>query len=284
MLKPRIIGTIIVSNNWAVQSVNFQRYLPIGRPEILARYLNAWGVDEILLLDISSGQPNYDLVKKVSRFCFVPLTYGGAIRSVDHIRELLRVGADKVSLNTILFDDLDIVHEASLKFGSQALVGCIDYRMQDGQRLVYRGGREQTARTPSEIADDAERVGIGELLFRAMDRNGMKVGYDSEFFHEISERYQIPVIASGGVGNPEHVLHLLRDSKVAAAAVGNSLNFSEQSVCLLKGYLAHNDIPVRLDLPNSYSENHIDSDGRLVRKSDEELLGLRFKYIEEEVI
>lgn len=290
MPKKRVIACLVVKDRVVVQSLGFRTYLPVGRPEVAARFLDHWGVDEIILLDIAASAEGRlidpALVRRVSQACFVPVAAGGGIRSVDDVRTLLQSGADKVSINRLAIEDIDGVREAVRVFGSQCVIASIDARRdEDGQHRVYgMSGRRPTAFRPASLARRLEEAGVGEILLNSIDRDGSKKGYDLALIDDVAAAVNIPVIAIGGAGHPIHLVDALRRDTVSAAAAANFFHFSEHSVALTKSYLRHKGIDIRLDSPANYEEFEFCDDGRIAKREDSYLEDLVFKYIPEETI
>lgn len=250
MLMRRVIPCLDVLAGKVVKGRQFRDLKPAGDPVELAERYSAEGADEIVLLDISATiedrRPFFDIVKSVARRVAIPLTVGGGIRSPDDIIALLRCGADKVSLNSILVEDPLILSRAAPRVGNQALVAAIDARREgEGWTVNVRSG---TARTPLDAVEWARRVvgyGAGELLVTSIDRDGMKSGYDCELLRALSACVRVPVIASGGAGTKEHILEALASGKADAVLAASLFHFQELSIRELKRYLSSHGISVR---------------------------------------
>lgn len=274
MLHKRLIGTILVRDDLAVQSFGFNRYLPIGHPRIIAEYLNRWGVDEICLLDITATPqghgPNFDLVNDVARQCFVPLSYGGGVTDVEEVRALLRSGADKVVMTTSAFERPSLLADIGLRFGAQCAVAGLDVRKREGGgfEVVVRG--RGTGQDPVTAAVKMQDQGAGEILIHCMDRDGMRSGMEDALFSAIAARITVPLIGLAGVGTPIHVASAY-DAGCSAVGVGNVFNHSEHSVVLFKQVLKRQDHNLRSGVTFQYDEAPIGPDGRL-RKRDEAYL------------
>ena len=205
MLKNRIIPCLDVKNGRVVKGINFVDLQDAGDPVEQAKIYSDGGADEICFLDITASNENrdtiYEVVKETSKKCFVPLTVGGGVRSVDDINKLLNCGADKVSINTAAVQDSNVILESSKKFGSQCIVVAIDAKKNGDKWDVYtHGGRNNSGLDALEFAKKMEDNGAGELLVTSMDRDGTQIGYDIELMKKISSIVNIPLIASGGVG------------------------------------------------------------------------------------
>lgn len=287
MLKTRLIGVVLVKDGRAVQSIGFSRYLPIGAPHIAVKYLDRWGVDEVVLLHIDrpqAGSASASAVQAYAAQSQTPLSVGGGIRSIDDVKRIIHSGADKVVMNTILVVAPAVVTEAATMFGNQCVVASIDARRTDtGYTAFVDGGRIATGATPAELAARAESLGAGEILVTSIDRDGSKQGYDLELIASVKQAVRIPVIACGGAGVPAH-LRAGVHAGASAVAAGNMLHYTEHSVVLLKRYLVDSGSAVRLDSHVRYEGADLDQLGRLTKQSDDRLEGLRFRYIPEEII
>ena len=289
MLKKRVIACVIIKDRIVVQSINFKRYLPVGKPVVAVEFLNSWGIDEIILLDISASEENrrldINLIREVSKKCFVPLTVGGGVNSINDIRDFVHAGADKVTINNILFSNLNLVAEAAAKFGNQCVVVSIDcLRNNQSEYEVYSYLKgKSTGLNPLCLAKQVEALGAGEILLNSVDRDGSKRGYDVELIQMVSDSVKIPIIACGGVGHPNHFLEGIKLG-VSAVAASNYFHFMEHSVITLKAFLQLNRLEIRLDTYANYNDFDFDEDGRIAKKGDTELMNLRFKHVQMEVI
>ena len=252
MLKNRIIPCLDVKDGRVVKGINFVDLVDAGDPVEQASVYNKNGADEICFLDITASSDKRDIlldtVKKTAECCFVPLTVGGGVRSIQDIRKLLLAGADKVSINTAAIKNPDLIKESSNKFGSQCIVVAIDAKKtSDNKWTVFtHGGREATELDAVEFAKLAEKNGAGEILLTSMDRDGTKVGYDIELTKKISSSLNIPVIASGGVGNLEHLKDGILNGGASAVLAASIFHFGEYSIQEAKEYLKKENVPVRL--------------------------------------
>jgi cyclase len=250
MLKNRIIPCLDVKNGRVVKGINFVDLKDAGDPVEQAKIYSDGGADEICFLDITASNENrdtiYDVVKETSKKCFVPLTVGGGVRSVDDINKLLNCGADKVSINTAAVQNPIVVEESSKKFGSQCIVVAIDAKKKgDTWEIFTHGGRKETGINAIEFALKMEKRGAGELLVTSMDKDGTQSGYDIELMKTISESVNIPVIASGGVGTLDHLVDGIK-SGASAVLAASIFHYGTYSVNEAKQYLASKDIPVRI--------------------------------------
>ena len=252
MLKKRIIPCLDVKGGRVVKGINFVDLIDAGDPVEQASIYNQNGADEICFLDItaSSDKRNIllDTVKKTAECCFVPLTVGGGVRSIQDIRKLLLAGADKVSINTAAIKNPELIKESANKFGSQCIVVAIDAKKtKDNTWEVFtHGGREPTNLNALEFAKLAQENGAGEILLTSMDRDGTKEGYDIELTKKISSSLNIPVIASGGVGNLEHLKDGIIKGGSSAVLAASIFHFGEYSIQEAKEYLKKENVPVRL--------------------------------------
>jgi cyclase len=251
MLKNRIIPCLDVKNGRVVKGINFVDLQDAGDPVEQAKIYSDGGADEICFLDITASNENrdtiYDVVKDTSKKCFVPLTVGGGVRSVDDINKLLNCGADKVSINTAAVQNAEVVIESSKKFGSQCIVVAIDAKKNDEIWEVFtHGGRKNTGINAIEFAKKMEGCGAGELLITSMDRDGTQTGYDIDLMNKISSTINIPVIASGGVGNLDHLVDGIKLGKASAVLAASIFHYGKYSVKEAKQYLDSKGIPVRI--------------------------------------
>lgn len=273
MLRDRLIATVVVRDGWVVQSFNFSSYLPVGHPEVAVEFLAQWDVDEIVLLDISATPdgrgPDFDLVSRVAKRCFVPLTVGGGVRHLDDVHDLTHAGADKVSLNTAALADPGLLERGAALYGRQCMVASIDVRGEGPSAEAYGGcGTAPSGKEAVAWAREAEAAGAGEVLLTSIDRSGTKRGYDLALLRAVAEAVRIPVIASGGAGRPQHFVAGVRDGGASAVAAGNYFHFTEHSVIAAKAYLASAGIDVRLESAAFYTGCPIDTEGRIGKRGD----------------
>ena len=289
MLSKRIVASIIVKDGLLVQSIGFARYLPVGSPEIAVEFFNNWGADEIIVLDIGENRarrtPDLALIGALSKKSRVPLTVGGGIDSIESMRALIKGGADKIAINRAAIDDPQIITEAAKIFGNQCVVVSIDVRKnKDGRAEVFvDGGTRATGKDPISFAKECTALGAGEILIRSIERDGSKSGFDIELVRAVRDAVDVPVIAAGGCGHPQHALEVFQKGKADAVAIGNMLHFSEHGINTLKAYLRQK-IDVRLDTYATYDTFTFDALGRPDKRPDAELLKLRFEYHPKEVI
>ena len=251
MLK-RIIPCLDVKNGRVVKGINFINLVDAGDPAEQAKFYSENGADEICFLDITASNENrdtlLDIVKKTSENCFVPLTVGGGVRNINDISNLLKSGADKVSINTAAVINKNIIEESSQNFGSQCTVIAIDAKkISENKWEIYtNGGRDPTGIDDEDYAKQVEQLGAGEILLTSMDRDGTKKGYDLELTKRISSHVNIPVIASGGVGKLEHLYEGFKTGNASAALAASIFHFGEFSIEDVKKYLDSKGIPVRI--------------------------------------
>ena len=251
MLKNRIIPCLDVKNGRVVKGINFVDLKDAGDPVEQAKIYSGGGADEICFLDITASNENretiYDVVERTSKKCFVPLTVGGGVRGAEDINKLLNCGADKVSINTAAVQNPKMIIESSKKFGSQCIVVAIDAKKNGNKWEVFtHGGRNNTNIDVIEFAKKMEDNGAGELLVTSMDRDGTQIGYDNDLMFKISSTVNIPVIASGGVGNLDHLAEGIRLGNASAVLAASIFHYGTHSINEAKQYLNSKGIPVRI--------------------------------------
>ena len=251
MLKKRIISCLDVKNGRVVKGINFIDLKDAGDPVEQAKIYSDGGADEICFLDITASNEKrdtiYDVVERTSKKCFVPLTVGGGIRGVDDINKLLNCGADKVSINTAAVQNPEMIIESSKKFGSQCIVVAIDAKKNSNKWEVFiHGGRTKTGIDAISFAKKMEDCGAGELLITSMDRDGTQKGYDNDLISEIEKSVNIPIIASGGVGNLKHLEEGITKGHANALLAASIFHYGKYSIMEVKNYLNSKKIPVRI--------------------------------------
>lgn len=252
MLAKRIIPCLDINKGRVVKGVNFVNLIDAGDPVEVAKTYNAMRADEIVFLDITASHEGrntmYDVIAKAAEQVFIPLTVGGGISSVEHFRNLLNLGADKISVNSAAVKNPDLITEAALRFGRQCVVVAIDAKRNDaGSFDVYlNGGRINTGIDAIQWAVEAEKRGAGEILLTSMDCDGTKAGYDLSLTKQVAEAVGIPVIASGGAGKKQHFKDVLTEGKADAALAASLFHFRELEISDLKQYLAQNGVCVRI--------------------------------------
>jgi imidazole glycerol-phosphate synthase subunit HisF len=257
MFKVRVIPCLDVKDGRVVKGVNFVNLRDAGDPVEAAIAYDAAGADELCFLDITASHENrdtiYDVVTRTAEACFMPLTVGGGVRSVDDIRKLLTCGADKVSINTAAVDRRTFVKEAAEKFGDQCIVVAIDAKKvsrageTDRWEIFTHGGRKPTGLDAVDYAREVVTLGAGEILLTSMDRDGTRKGYDIPLTRAIADAITVPVIASGGVGTLDHMVEGIRDGHATAVLAASIFHFGEHSVRDAKVYMAKAGLPMRLD-------------------------------------
>jgi len=288
MLKKRIVGVVVVRNGIVVQSIGYRRYLPVGRPPVALEYLNRWGIDEILLIDISATAadrgPDYTAVREASARCRVPLTVGGGIRSVAQIHELMGCGADKVAVNWAARNLPPLVTEAAAVFGSQCVVASVDAILTPGGHRVYdHVSRATTSSTPAEAVVRLQELGAGEIFINSVDRDGTYAGYDVPLIESVCAVASVPVIACGGARTGHDMATLLCTTPVSAAAAANFFHFTEHSVILAKAAVAAG-MPLRVETHAIYTPDRFAADMRLLRRDDATLEAMLYERDEPEVL
>jgi cyclase len=252
MLKTRIIPCLDVKDGRVVKGVKFVNLRDAGDPVEAARAYDAAGADELCFLDITASHEKrgilLDVVRRTAEACFMPLTVGGGVRTIDDIRTLLLAGADKVSINTAAVERRDIVREAAHKFGSQLVVVAIDARRVGANRfeVFTHGGRHATGLDAVSYAREVVALGAGEILLTSMDRDGTKEGYDLQLTRAIADAVGVPVIASGGVGSLDHLVAGVREGHASAVLAASIFHFGEATIVQAKAHMGKNGIAVRL--------------------------------------
>ncbi|HYD16345.1 MAG TPA: imidazole glycerol phosphate synthase subunit HisF [Hyphomicrobium sp.] len=255
MLKTRIIPCLDVKDGRVVKGVNFVDLIDAGDPVEAAAAYDAAGADELCFLDITASNEDrdviFDVVERTAERCFMPLTVGGGVRTVDDIRKLLEAGADKVSINTAAVNNRQFVKEASEKFGAQCIVVAIDAKRVSGEgepprwEIFTHGGRKPTGIDAVEFAREVVALGAGEILLTSMDRDGTKSGFDIELTRAVSDAVPVPVIASGGVGSLDHLVAGVKDGHASAVLAASIFHFGTYTIGEAKRHMADAGIAVR---------------------------------------
>ena len=252
MLKKRIIPCLDINKGRVVKGINFVNLVDAGDPAEQAKIYNDNGADEICFLDITASHEDrniiLEVVKKTTKDCFVPLTVGGGVRSMQDISNLLLAGADKVSINTAAVVNENLIKEAAEKFGSQCIVVAADVKKVNNNKwdIFTHGGRKATGKNVLNFVEKMEKLGAGEILLTSMDRDGTKKGYDLDLTKKVSNLVNIPVIASGGAGNLEHFAQVFTEGSADAALAASIFHYEQYGVRELKEYLKERGIPMRL--------------------------------------
>ncbi len=251
MLTKRIIPCLDVKDGQVVKGKGFVNLKYAGNPVKLARKYYEEGADELVFLDIIASYEKrktmIDLVEKVAKQIFIPFTVGGGIGTIDDIKNLLKAGADKISINTAAVNNPDLIKEAAEKFGSQCIVVAIDAKkIKNKWKIFVKGGRQATGLDAIKWAKNVEKLGAGEILLTSMDKDGAKDGYDLELTRKISENVNIPVIASGGAGSLESIAQVFNEGNADAALAASIFHYEEYSIKQVKIYLQKKGVGVRI--------------------------------------
>ena len=257
MLKTRIIPCLDVKDGRVVKGVNFVDLIDAGDPVEAAAAYDAAGADELCFLDITASHENrdtiFDIVERTAERCFMPLTVGGGVRTLDDIRKLLKAGADKVSIMTAAVNRRELVREAAEKFGAQCIVVAIDAKKvsasgaADRWEIFTHGGRTPTGIDAIAYAREVVSLGAGEILLTSMDRDGTKAGFDIALTRAIADAVPVPVIASGGVGTLDHLVDGVKEGHASAVLAASIFHFGTFSIGEAKRHMAKAGIPMRLD-------------------------------------
>jgi len=257
MLKVRIIPCLDVKDGRVVKGVNFVDLRDAGDPVEAATAYDAAGADELCFLDITASHEQrgtiLDVVRRTAERCFMPLTVGGGVRTLDDIRKLLEAGADKVSINTAAVKNRDFVREAADKFGRQCIVVAVDAKKvsapgePDRWEIFTHGGRKPTGIDAVEYAREAVNLGAGEILLTSMDRDGTRAGFDIALTRAIADAVEVPVIASGGVGTLDHLVEGVREGGASAVLAASIFHFGDHTISEAKQHMADAGIATRLD-------------------------------------
>jgi cyclase len=254
MFKVRVIPCLDVKDGRVVKGVNFVDLRDAGDPVEAAIAYDAAGADELCFLDITATHENrgimLDVVRRTAEACFMPVTVGGGVRTVDDIKTLLRSGADKVSINSAAVARREFVKEAAEKFGDQCIVVAIDAKRVPGRdrwEIFTHGGRKGTGIDAIEFAQEVVALGAGEILLTSMDRDGTRVGFDIPLTRAVADSVGVPVIASGGVGNLDHLVDGIREGHATAVLAASIFHFGEYTIRQAKDHMVQAGLPMRLD-------------------------------------
>lgn len=251
MLKVRIIPTLLWKDVGLVKGVGFDSWRRVGSVMPAIKVYNTRQVDELILLDITATEqgrePDYDSVDEFSAECFVPLTVGGGISTIEHVKNLLRAGADKICINSAALDNPELIREASEKFGAQCVVVSIDAKkVAEGRYECFsHSGIKHSGKEVGAWAEEVERLGAGEILITPIELDGTMQGYDLELLKTVTQRVRIPVIASGGAGCYHHMFEAISVGNASAVAAASIYHFTQQTPLEAKEYLASKGVPTR---------------------------------------
>jgi cyclase len=256
-LKVRVIPCLDVKDGRVVKGVNFVKLADVGDPVEAARAYDAAGADELCFLDITASHEKrgtlLDIVQRTAENCFMPLTVGGGVRSVEDVRALMLAGADKVSINTAAVRDPSVVGRAAERFGAQAIVVAIDAKKVSGAdeaprwEIFTHGGRERTGIDAVQFARQVANLGAGEILLTSMDRDGTKAGFDLDLTRAISDAVPVPVVASGGVGTLDHLVDGVKQGRASAVLAASIFHYGTFTIRQAKEHMAAAGLPMRLD-------------------------------------
>jgi cyclase len=249
--KIRIMPTLLFKDVGLVKGVGFDSWRRVGSAMQAVKVYNMREVDELVFLDISATRegrpPDFESVDELADECFMPLTVGGGVRTLEDVRRLLQVGADKVAVNSAAIENPDLIRQIAHRFGSQCVVVSIDYRQSGGRSEVYtRVGLQPTGKSPVDWAREAEALGAGEILLTSIERDGAMCGYDVETARQVNQAVGIPVIAAGGAGSFEDMRVVIAEANVRAVAAASIFHFTQQTPLEAKRYLNEYGVPVRL--------------------------------------
>jgi cyclase len=251
VLKTRVIPTLLYREFGLVKGVSFDAWRGIGSAMQAVKVYNLREVDELIFVDITATRdnapPDYDTIDELADECFMPLTVGGGVRSIEHARKLLEVGADKIAIGSAAAESPQLIDEIAGKFGSQCAVVSIDFRVEGSRAEAFiHCGRTATGKHPVALARDIEARGAGEILLQSIDRDGTMKGYDLEITSAVCEAVSIPVIASGGAGNYEDMARAVIEGGASAVAAASMFHFTQQTPLEAKMHLRDRGIPVRI--------------------------------------
>ncbi len=251
MLKVRVIPTLLLKNVGLVKGVSFNSWRRIGTLMPAVKVHNTREVDELILLDISATaegrSPDFESINEVSAECFVPLTVGGGVRTLEDIRNLLKAGADKVCITTAAIENSKLISESASRFGSQCIVIGIDAKKNEQgiYECFTHCGTKASGKKVSEWAQEAETLGAGEIMITSIERDGTMSGYDLDLIKSVTDHVSVPVIASGGAGNYQHMFDAIQVAKASAVAAASIFQFTQQTPLEAKKFLAHKNVRVR---------------------------------------
>lgn len=263
MLKVRLIPTIILKGEMLVQSVNFKKFLPIGKVDAAIEFFNNWDVDEIVINDIDATRegrgPILKVIERAAKNCFVPLTIGGGIRKLQDVKDLLNAGADKVCVNTAAFEEPEFISDIARIYGNQFVTVSVDTKKINGvDRAFIRNATVDTGYTAVDFAKKVVKLGAGEIMLHSIDRDGTKTGYDLELLKQVRKVVEVPIIASGGVGSFRHMADGVNIGQASAVAAGNIFQYTELSTIAAKSFMKKNGVKIRIDSDVTYENYRFD--------------------------
>ena len=270
MVKNRLVACLLLRDGLIVQSFNFNKYLPIGRPKFAIERVTEWDVDEIVLLDMSAQKekrgPSLAILEILSLNCTVPLTVGGGITSTEIARKVIRSGADKISINSSAINNELLIADLAQNFGSQCVVVSMDCKKaSDGKYYVFGSSGERNSGLEASVwASNVEKLGAGEIFLNSIDRDGARSGYDLDLISSVSAAVDIPVVACGGAGSYDHFSAAILSGKADAVAAANIFHHIEHSTILAKAHMLRDGVDVRLDSNARYDNRSFDKFGRLL--------------------
>ncbi len=247
-LNKRVIPCLLLANGSLVKTKNFKKFVYIGDPANTVRIFNELEVDELILVDIRASlkktEPNFQIIKEIASECFMPLSYGGGITSLDQIKKILNIGVEKVAINSFSTFNPSIISEAAKTFGSQCIIGSIDVRTSyfGKKSIAINDGTKTLKIDPVDWAIKLENLGAGELLVTSIDRDGTYEGYDKELIDSITKRISIPVIANGGAGDLNHVDYILNKCNASAAGLGSMVVYQKKDMGVLVNFPSKGDL------------------------------------------
>lgn len=252
MLKKRLIPVLLLNDGRCVKGVQFKNFIDTGHPVTAARVYDAQTVDELVFLDISASSEKrdilFDIVSRVAEECFMPLTVGGGVKTLDDISNLLRAGADKVSINSFGVENPNFIREAASEFGRANIVVAIDVRLVGGKYEVFtHGGERKTGLDAIEWAKKSAEIGAGEILLTSIDREGMRKGYDLQLLRRVTSLVSVPVISNGGVGTLQHLVDGIKIGGASAVAAASIFHFTDQSPIKARSFMKESGLDVRVD-------------------------------------
>ena len=265
MITKRLIACLIIKDDLIVQSVGFNKYYPIGKPNFSIEFVARWDVDEIIILDITNKK-NYSQLKLFVKKCFVPLTFGGGIDSIKDVNEIIKSGADRISVNTNAVKNPNLISTIAKEYGEQCVVSSIDYKVEkDGSKQVYiESGTKPTGLNVFDWAKKCESLGAGEILLNSIDRDGKGNGYDIDTINQVTSKLKIPVIACGGAGKFSDFAEAINKGNADGVAAANIFHHVEHSTIIAKANMLRNDVKVRLNKIAQYKNRKFDKFGRLM--------------------